>query len=439
MVFLLSFLAFFAGFRYNAWKVLEHNRLPDNQGESMAVGRLVKSRTDGVFSAAGLCGRCNDGPKDSSLFAYQFTAYENDIPCKKFEPYLSQIGFHAAVYSMIDSISPFSSKVTLNRIRDFKSATLAMVMSFILLWFFLEMGLLPAIFVFFGVLLTPWFTFLGRDLLLCVWTNYLPFLVALFLLRKENTCGKLSEFKILLCSSLAILANFIFNGYEWVTTTLIMASVPFFYYWKKDNWPLKKLVRRISWLVAGSLASLLVSFSILIFQISKVKGSFSTGIDWLIFSFQKRTYGSADQMPEIIEKQLDHSILEVFKFSFGGAAFLLPSFLADHLSFFFNRIFFAEIVFLLMILTFLLFYKSNFLNLSSEKIQTPKNLAIISWISILAPLSWSVIFKGHAWSHYHINYITWFMPFGLFVMALAGATISAMIRRKGNVHTLSVR
>ena len=378
--FLFSFLAFFAGFRYNAWNVLENGLVLDIQGESMVVGRLVKSRTDGVFSSAGLCGRCNDGLKDSSLFAYQFKAYENDIPCKKFEPYLSQTGLHAAAYGLIDSATPFSPKKTLSLIRDVKSATLAMVMSLVILWFFLEMGLLPAIFVFLGVLLTPWFTFLGRDLLLCVWTNYLPFLVALFLLRNEHNRRALSEFRILLFSSLAILANFVLNGYEWVTTTLIMASIPFFYYWKKDNWPIKKLRRRISWLVAGSLTALLVSFSTLIFQISKVKGTTQAGIDWLIFSFQKRTFGAADQLPEIIEKQLDHSIWEVFKFNFGGAAFLLPSFLADHLSFFFNRIFFAEIVFLLMILTFLLINQSNFLKISSEKKKTLKNLAIISWI-----------------------------------------------------------
>ena len=47
-------------------------------------------------------------------------------------------------------------------------------------------------------------------------------------------------------------------------------------------------------------------------------------------------------------------------------------------------------------------------------------LSIATWFSILAPLSWFVIFKGHSYIHTHMNYITWHMPFTLLGFALFG-------------------
>lgn len=436
-VFLISSLAFFAGFLFNAWNVLENDKFLDPQAESLLVGRLVKSRTDGIFSAGGLCGRCNDNPKDStglqkntSGFDYQYQAFEYDIPCRKFSPYLSQIGFHAVIYSLIDMASPFSSPVNLTLLRAFKSGTLAAMMGLIVLWFYLETGLLAAIFVFLGVLLTPWFTYLGRDLWFCVWTNFLPFMVALFLLRKEYSDKKPSEFLILLYVNLAILANFVINGYEWVSTTLIMATVPFFYYWRKGQWPFKKLARRMLWLIAGSLASLLITFTVLVYQISLVKGTFSDGIDWIIFSFLKRSHGSADLLPEVYAKQVDHSLPDVFLRYFSGPAFRFPEFMTRNLPWYLGQVFFAELVAAFILATFLAVYRKNLLRLTDASRKILVDLSVATWISILAPFSWYVIFKGHAWSHYHINYITWFMPFCLFGLALAGATIKSLFEKR---------
>lgn len=425
---IVSFLAFFAGFRYNAFQVLKDGKYLDNQAESLVMGRLVKSRTDGIFSSGALCGRCQAEKKDTALFNYQYKAFIEDIPCKRFYPYLSQIGFHAVVYSLIDRVSPFTSVTDLELLRSFKSGMLALVMSLVVLWFFLEMGLWPAVFVFSGILLTPWITFLGKELWFCVWTNFIPFVAALFLLRKEYRQNIPSGPVILLLTILAILFNFIYNGYEWVTTTLIMASVPFFYYWRKAAWPLKKLLRRTGWLIAGSLAAALATFSVLVYQISLVKGSLSEGIDWIIFSFQKRSYGGADALPEVFEKQLHHSIWEVFLINLGGVAFRFPRFISDHVPRYFGGILNAEILFLLMIITFLVFYRRNLLKLSSESITRLKNLVITTWISLLAPFSWFVIFKGHAWSHFHINYITWDMPFMMFMMALTGVLVVELFK-----------
>jgi hypothetical protein len=53
----------------------------------------------------------------------------------------------------------------------------------------------------------------------------------------------------------------------------------------------------------------------------------------------------------------------------------------------------------------------------------------MTWFSLLAPLSWFVIFKGHSFIHTHMNAITWHMPFMFLGFALVGyvATLSIQI------------
>jgi hypothetical protein len=433
-VYIISFLFFFSGFLFNPWRVLVKNKALPPQGETLVIGRLVKSHTDGIFSGGGLCGRCGEKTEINEINDYQYLAYKENLPCKSFVPYLSQIGFHATVYSMIDQVSPFSSDKNLWILRSFKTATLALVMSLIVLWFFLDFGLLSAIFVFLGVLFTPWFTYLGKDLWFCVWTNFLSFVISLFVLRREHNLHQPSELLILIFASLGILINFIFNGYEWVSTTLIMAAIPFFYYWRKDDWPLKKLVRRIAWLAFGSLVSLAATFSVLIFQISQVKGSISAGVDWIIFSFLKRSYGSPESIPEVYAKQIDHSLSEVFIRYFNATAFKIPAFVTDAVHWFPHKISFLLVILIFLVCSFLILYKGNLLKFAPGQKKLLANLSITTWISILAPFSWYLIFKGHAYSHAHINYITWFMPFCLFGLAMVGATISHWVGRTGKSH-----
>jgi len=425
-----TFLLFFTGFFFNPFDVLINNKRIDNQAESIVVGRLVKSRSDGMFSSAGLCGRCKNDLRDSSLFDYQYTALKEKHSCKKFFPYYSQIGFHGVIYSLILKVSPFPSSHDITILRVFKVAMLAGVLSLIVLWFYLEFGLLAALFVAAGVVLTPWITYLGRDLWFCIWTNFLPFLTALFLLKRQSERENLADWKILLIVNLMILLNFVINGYEWVSTTLVMASIPFFYYWRKDLWRPKKLIRHLFWLITGSVASLLLTFSMLAYQISLISGKFSDGIEWIIFSFQKRAHGSAEGLPEVYEDQVSHPLYEVFLQYFSAPAFKFPDFITKHTPRYFDGILFIELIVAFMVATWFVFYRYKWLRLSSLQLHNLKALAVTTWISILAPFSWYVIFKGHAWSHHHIDYITWFMPFCLFGLAIIGAVLSQLFSGK---------
>lgn len=430
LVLFAGFLLFFTGFFFDPFKVTIGEKRLDNQAESLVIGRLVKSRSDGMFSAGGLCGRCKNDSAATHIIDYQYTAFHNGHACEKYIPYLSQIGFHGVIYSLIEKASPFSPSADLTLLHVFKSGMLAGVMSLIVYWFFLEFGLLSSLLVMAGIALTPWFTYLGRDLWFCIWTNYLPFLLGLYLLKNRSEKSRPSGWLILLAVNLAILANFVINGYEWVSATLVMAAMPFFYYGIKDRWPLKNLVRHIAWLVAGSVASLLLTFTVLVYQISLVKGSFSDGIRWIIFSFQKRAHGSAEGLPEVYEKQVSQPLYEVFLKYFSAPAFKFPGFITRHTPWYLDGVLFIELILLFFLASWLIFFRPGRLSLAPARHNVLKALSITTWVSILAPFSWYIIFKGHAWSHDHIDFITWFMPFCLFGLALTGATLQVIFYRK---------
>jgi hypothetical protein len=45
-------------------------------------------------------------------------------------------------------------------------------------------------------------------------------------------------------------------------------------------------------------------------------------------------------------------------------------------------------------------------------------LIAVTWLSLLSPVSWFVLFKGQAVVHTHTNYLAWHMPFTLFGYAM---------------------
>jgi len=63
-------------------------------------------------------------------------------------------------------------------------------------------------------------------------------------------------------------------------------------------------------------------------------------------------------------------------------------------------------------------------------------LTAMLWVSFLAPLSWLVIFKGHAYVHLHMDPIVWHQPFLLLGAALTGSMLWFFFKtnRKNNPH-----
>jgi hypothetical protein len=57
-------------------------------------------------------------------------------------------------------------------------------------------------------------------------------------------------------------------------------------------------------------------------------------------------------------------------------------------------------------------------------------LIVATWYSVLAPLSWYLLFRPHSIIHTHVNTIGWQMPFTLLGFALCGYVITDLFRQR---------
>ena len=53
-------------------------------------------------------------------------------------------------------------------------------------------------------------------------------------------------------------------------------------------------------------------------------------------------------------------------------------------------------------------------------------LIVATWIAVLSPVSWFVLFKGQAYVHTHTNYLAWHMPFTLFGYTMCAWLVRSM-------------
>ena len=111
-----------------------------------------------------------------------------------------------------------------------------------------------------------------------------------------------------------------------------------------------------------------------------------------------------------------------------GTFFNVNNYLTTSNSFisrFLFKIRYLYLTMLFLVMSILVFYRRD------EKIsanQRQRNIALVfaTWFSILAPLSWYVIFKGHSFIHTHMNYILWQMPYTFFGFAICGLVIKSV-------------
>jgi len=76
--------------------------------ESLVIGRIVKSRRDGIFSSGGLPGQVLGGQIQKDVVRSQYQAYYNNWDFETFKPYYSQSGFQGITISLLDRITPLS-------------------------------------------------------------------------------------------------------------------------------------------------------------------------------------------------------------------------------------------------------------------------------------------------------------------------------------------
>lgn len=419
------------GFYYNFWNASNQEWFNHFQydSESLVVGRLAVAERNGIFSKGGLMGRYHkiSRIKDNNL--YQYEVYANHLEVEKehfFDTYNSQTGGQALTFVLIDRISPFSNITNIKIFKLLTSILTAFVFSLILLWFFENLGLGTALITLILILFSQWITVFGRNLYWSLWSFYIPFITILTALSIENKNNFLSLRNLFSLVFLSVFVKCFYSGFEYITTTLIMLVTPFIYYAIVDSWGFKKLFKRIILTAFSSICAIILSFLILIYQISCVKGNLLKGFEHIVEVFLKRTYGNPNDPSELIRNSLESRIPEVLEKYWNGIAFDFNNIFINSSRETLLKIDFGE-----LILSFAIFSGLSLILLkysTTTANNSKRNIALIAtcWVSILAPLSWFILFKSHSYIHTHMNYIVWYMPFALFGYALVGNSILSL-------------
>jgi hypothetical protein len=176
----------------------------------------------------------------------------------------------------------------------------------------------------------------------------------------------------------------------------------------KDKWEYKKIRRGILSVAFGSVLACSLSLVVLIAQISSVS-SIKEGIGHVIHTTEIRSHGNPENYTGKIKSSLESSVVPLIDTYLDITAIRIRN---------------VTISFRLLILMF--FVTSLGTLILRRRTRNPYLLPLLitTWFSVLSPLSWFIIAKGHSAEHIFLNPIVWHMPFVLFGVTLVSVTIT---------------
>lgn len=416
--------------------------------ECHVLGRLVKSRQDGLFSAAALTGvgaadfgeaaepsrfgirfrradratgihlrRSQDDFPDGEQMDAQYAAYLEGGRFVAYSPYLSQSGGQALLLGALDAVLPGGPSAHLAAFHLLNALLSAAALTAIVLWFAAELSPGVGAAVLAGALLSQWLVGFGRNLWWCLSAFYLPMLaVAAFERRAGARDGRYTR-RLAGVAGAALLLKCFLNGFEYITTTLVMMLVPVAYHAWRDRHGARALLRRAAALGLGAAVALALSLLLLVAQLAALRGSLAFGARHVAFAFAGRTAGAVEDFPPSYSAGLKASRWSVLASYLEGRhhdlrgrwplldgalpeALLAPSY--------------AELLALFAFASLLALWRSG----GGEPASRTRALVGATWLSLLAPLSWLLVFKAHSFQHTHMNFVVWQMPFTLFGFAV---------------------
>ncbi len=454
----LSTLLLFSEFYSNSLRVADQEWFifQNHDMESNVVARLVKSRQDGIFSAGGLPGL---GSLDATPVFYsdrpfdaQYSAYVNGLTFGAYTPYESQSGGQAILFSLLDRFIPLASQTKLQFFYMLTALLSALALALVVLWFFREFGLCAAMFALASMALSQWLVVFGRNLWWSLWAFYLPMVAVMYFLQKKPPAHRyLVKFGALIF--LSVFVKCLINGYEYITTTLIMMTAPFLYYSILHRSTIRGFVKGTLVAISSSGLAVFFSFAILCLQVASVEGRLLAGVAHIVDAFGRRTYPepyvfgvehgeNLESNPNPTHVVLKYVVGEdagVTRGTFidfnnylksrwyvSGPLQMIRSVSKTHVS---NLLF--KVRYLSLIVLFLL--ASAFVlwrNRGPDEGRRRNSMALIltTWVSMFAPLSWFYIFNQHSYIHTQMNFIVWQMPFTIFGFAVCGLAAQVVVR-----------
>jgi hypothetical protein len=403
--------------------------------ESFILGRMVKSGRDGIFSAGGLTGLVGPdaAPPDTEAPNYRFQsqAFLNSAPFQSYAIYKSQVGAQGMFFSALNGILPFSPADNLSTLHAVASLLTALVLALVIFWFYREFGIPVAAVVLAGTAFSQWLVIFTHSLWWSMWAFYLPMTAVMFYLSRPRAAENFSVKKFAVLSFGVVAVKCFFNGYEYITTALVMMLVPFVYFCVRNRAGVRLFWKGLAASLTASIFAIVGSMAILCFQIFTVEGSLASGVNHILFSFFRRSYANPQDFPAGYAASLEANPFDVVATYLRGIYldlnyyFTVPS---DWVKNFILQTRYLYLVVLFAAASGLLLYlvRKNDTDVRRRALA----LAAAAGFSILAPLSWLIIFKAHSYVHTFMNNIVWQMPFTIYGFAVCGAVIQTLLTPK---------
>ncbi|WP_194202391.1 hypothetical protein [Dysgonomonas sp. GY617] len=423
---ILSFLVLFLGFYSNFWQAARSEAFGwfDEYSECLAIGRIARSETEGVFSDGGLPGVNYDAavvPPNADIwfevYLEQRPDYLTDNIPASYDVYKSQTGGQLIFFSIVQKILPFDNSVKFQILHCINAILSALCFTLFLGWVFRNFGTISAIIALLLVAMSSWITLFGHSLWWSLWAAYIPFVTMLLVLEYSNKVKRVSSKKILLYLFLSVFAKCVFNGYEFISTALVSAVCPIIFYSFLEGQKLKPFLLFFAKASITAVVAVALQIMMLIVQIRSVTGSFSVAINYIITSYTRRSFSADDAFAHY-----PYSL--IFKRYLKGNAFN-----SDFLSQYSIVIYFAYLILAVVVLGGVVYYLSRGLDEARKRLNI--TLLVTAAVSSVAPLSWFIVFKQHSANHFHLDYIVWYMPFLLLGFIIIGEGISLMLNKLG--------
>lgn len=413
LVVTISIGLLFLGFYRNQWGAVNSKKFNTFQRdvESYVLARLVLSRQAGWLAEGGLLG-WGDLQAEVAREADYEHQYETYFQNQSFVTYTvkqSHPGFQAFFFSVLDRSVPLAPVLKFRLYHALASALLALVLAGLVAWFYLEFGLLSALLVLVSLLASVWLTLFGRNLFFFTWFFYLPMLVGLFWFRQEKDERATSHLQLFGLVFGLIFFKCLLNGYDFMLPTLGMTATPLVFYALCRGWEKARFFQRFLVVVAASLVALLASFLVLSLQVALATGDFSAGVEFILSSIFRRTTGVNLATDPVVSV----SWAEILKI------YLVESYL--------NRLYVPIYGLIGLFVGASLLFGWAHKRLSGS-LASGWALVWTTWFSLLAPLSWYLVFKSLAYYHTHMNHLPWLMPFTLFGFGLTGFVLQKLLQ-----------
>ena len=422
-----AFITFVLSFQGNLFGAATQEFFEGHQrsSESLVLGRMIETQTNGAMSRGGFLGRYEN--PDRVKFQYE-TFVNNSVPDGRFVIYKQSSGLQGFFYASMDAalrlIGVESGETRLYASKLTTSSVLAVLLLLFVHFVLQNFGRSAAITLIALLAASQWMVVFSNNLYWMFFLIILPFIAVVFFLQlhsQSKTTFLLRKIYFLYSIVFAAILIKSLSGYEYISAILISTIAPLIFFAIRDSWGFKRLLGRALFVGLSGLAGFFTAILIHLTQLTYVLGSSSKALDHLWGTILKRTHGDPNTVREVYRASLESHIVDVILKYWRGHAFNLDSLMG-----FGGFISFGELIISLLIMsaamTWLTFSRNGFKKYRKLNFATVAML----WFSFLSPLSWHTLAKGHSYIHGHMNHVLWYVPLLLIGFAYFGFVVSAV-------------